>query len=100
MVSMSVRLPETSADDDMTTLPPNHPPPIFKFSVKDLSIYLYMYGGNDFGTSYGAQKTYSKWEPVRQQRDPHLAAQHESEGGPFRDHTVCVEAKISKVTAF
>uniref|UniRef100_A0A915ELE5 Autophagy-related protein 2 n=1 Tax=Ditylenchus dipsaci TaxID=166011 RepID=A0A915ELE5_9BILA len=93
IVSTHVKVPDSS--EEITSLPVGHPPPILKYSVKDLSLHIYLYGGNDFGDSFGSQKTYSQWDSRRESSE---CATKDSEGGKFRDHTVCIEAKISKIS--
>ncbi|KAI1732177.1 autophagy-related protein 2 like protein B [Ditylenchus destructor] len=95
IVSTHVKIPDSSSEENITNLPADHPPPILRYAVKDLSLCIYLYGGNDFGESLGMQKTYSQWDT---RKDSNECMSAESEGGKFRDHTVCVEAKISKIS--
>lgn len=38
-------------DSELVQLPKDYPHPILKYVVKDLSLILFLYGGNDFGLS-------------------------------------------------
>jgi hypothetical protein len=42
-----------------------------------------------------SEKPYSRWETRRDHLD---CTRDGSEGGPNRDHTVCVQAKVSKIS--
>lgn len=86
-------VPDPDDLDQMVRLPPNNPPPIIKYEVKDFSIQLFLFGGNDFDTHPSPTKTYSMWDTRRED-----ANRNGSQGGPFRDHTVCVEARINKIS--
>ncbi|CAD5224874.1 unnamed protein product [Bursaphelenchus xylophilus] len=88
-----LRVPDPDELNEMVRLPPSNPPPLIKYEVKDFSIMFYLFGGNDFGDSMNEPRTYSQWEMRRDDCE-----KHDSEGGPFRDHTVCVSANIHKVS--
>lgn len=42
-------IPPDMDDSEMVKLPKDYPSPILKYVVKDLSLILFLYGGNDFG---------------------------------------------------
>ncbi|KAI6171646.1 Autophagy-related protein 2 [Aphelenchoides besseyi] len=76
-------------------LPLGHPPPLWQVIVKDCNIRVLLYGGNDFGDNPPEQNQRSKWQDARDSRD---CMREGSEGGIYRDHTVCVEARVTKMS--
>ncbi|CAD5218348.1 unnamed protein product [Bursaphelenchus okinawaensis] len=87
-----LRVPDPEDVNEMVRLPASNPAPLIKYEVKDFSIMFYLFGGNDFGDGI-EQKTYSEYETRRDDCD-----KYDSEGGSFRDHTVCVSANIHKIS--
>lgn len=71
------------------------PVPMLKYTFKDISLIIYMFGGNDFGPGPMSQKVYSQWNNTRDQSNE--IKEYDSEGGRFRDHTICVETQIFNV---
>jgi hypothetical protein len=96
-VLVNEHLPHPSEEhcNEMVRLPPNHPAPLNKFAVKEFSICVYLFGGNDFSESPPETKLFSRWDTMRDNQE---CMREGSEGGPNRDHTVCVEIKVSKVS--
>lgn len=95
MVSKNVKLPSIGHEtDSMHGFIAERPIPRIRYNINKVSFCFYLFAGNDFGTSFGAQKTYSQWET---RKDSDECVQCKSIGGRFRDQTVCVETRLTKL---
>ncbi|VDM95918.1 unnamed protein product [Thelazia callipaeda] len=66
--------------------------PLFKYCIDDLSLELHLYGGADFKTSKPPFKPYSASSSGGKLRRENFPA-----GGRYRDYSVHVELRLSKV---
>lgn len=105
-----LRQPSEEQNTEMMRFPDDHPRPINTLSVEEFSLHIYLFGGSDFSNilfktlfkfptfivdTKPDQKSYSLWEHKRESLE---CMRDGSEGGPNRDHTVCVQAKVSKIS--
>lgn len=42
-------VPDLQHNDDILRLPDDYPIPLIKYFIRDVSLLLHLYGGNDFG---------------------------------------------------
>ncbi|KAI6239750.1 hypothetical protein M3Y99_00541400 [Aphelenchoides fujianensis] len=95
-VMVSDHLPHPS--EEPTTeikLPAGHPAPLWQLVVKDCAIRVLLYSGADFADSLPELKPRSMWNDARDSRE---CMKEGSEGGVYRDHTVCVEVKVTHMS--
>ncbi|KAF8353789.1 atg-2 [Pristionchus pacificus] len=89
----------TSGDfrSDCIPLPADYPMPLIRYKLKDISIQLHIFAGNDLGTCPEAAKTYSA-EEYRDGSGRGQSIAREARGGPFRDHSVSVVLELAKIS--
>ncbi|GMT07007.1 hypothetical protein PENTCL1PPCAC_29181, partial [Pristionchus entomophagus] len=89
----------TSGDfrSDCIPLPSDYPVPLIRYKVKDISIQLHIFGGNDLGSCPDATKTYSA-EEYKEGSGRGQSVAREARGGPYRDHSVSVVLELAKIS--
>ncbi|GMR62154.1 hypothetical protein PMAYCL1PPCAC_32349 [Pristionchus mayeri] len=90
----------TSGDffrSDCIPLPADYPVPLIRYKLKDISIALHIFGGNDLGSCPDAAKSYSA-EEYREGYGRGQSVAQEARGGPFRDHSVSVVLELAKIS--
>uniref|UniRef100_A0A183V3U4 Autophagy-related protein 2 n=1 Tax=Toxocara canis TaxID=6265 RepID=A0A183V3U4_TOXCA len=97
VVDNHFEVPDLKRSDDILRLPDHYPSPLIKYIVRDLSILLHLYGGNDLGEEKSPPKTYSS-EEFRYGKGPGQRIESEAQGGVNRDHSVHVEIMLSKIS--
>ncbi|VDK23559.1 unnamed protein product, partial [Anisakis simplex] len=94
-------IPNEHYNDDILRLPSDFATPLIRYIVRDVSLLVHLYGGNDFGGFYGdkkrAPKTYS-CEEFRYGYGPGQRLEADATGGVNRDHSVHVEIQLSKMS--
>ncbi|KAF8382862.1 hypothetical protein PRIPAC_72004 [Pristionchus pacificus] len=82
---------------DRISLPPDHPLPLIRCQLKDISIQLHIFGGSDLGHGPDLAKSYSSDEYKNGAgRGQRIAM--EARGGTFRDHSVAVCLELDKIS--
>ncbi|CAL2048584.1 unnamed protein product [Caenorhabditis brenneri] len=83
--------------DDGATIDKRALTPIFKYSVKDVTIRLCLYAGNDLSKAPSPIKSYSTKE-FQNGCGPGQKIEANSSGGPHRDHSAFIVLELKKVT--
>ncbi|CAJ0583993.1 unnamed protein product, partial [Mesorhabditis spiculigera] len=76
--------------------PPNYPLPICRCHLKDVSVEVHLFGGNDLGEHWNGPRAYSMLE-YRDGQGRGQSLKKEEKGGPHRDHSVAVVLTLSKI---
>lgn len=71
--------------------------PVLRYFLKDVTVRLSLYAGNDLSTSPSPIKTYCT-EEYRNGFGPEQKIEQNSTGGPNRDHSAFVVFELSKIT--
>ncbi|GMT35409.1 hypothetical protein PFISCL1PPCAC_26706 [Pristionchus fissidentatus] len=89
----------TSGDfrSDCIPLPAGFAVPLIRYKVKDISIQLHVFAGNDLGVAPDPHKSYSA-EEYREGLGRGQSIASEARGGPHRDHSVSVVLELSKIS--
>ncbi|TMS36037.1 hypothetical protein L596_003303 [Steinernema carpocapsae] len=69
--------------------------PVVNINIKDITLHLFVYGGNDFGCESPEQKTYSGDSGDRERK---RESRRKVRGGQFRDETVMIEFLFQKIS--
>ncbi|CAJ0959444.1 unnamed protein product, partial [Mesorhabditis belari] len=82
--------------DGLASLPSDYVQPICRYHIKDVSIQLHLFAGNDFGDQRDEPRPYSTDE-YREGSGKGQTVPREERGGPHRDHSVSVILNLSKI---
>lgn len=71
--------------------------PVLRYFIKDITVHLSLYAGNDLSTTPASHRTYCT-EEYKHGFGPEQKLTENSVGGPHRDHSAFVILELSKIT--
>ncbi|EDO33743.1 predicted protein, partial [Nematostella vectensis] len=87
----------TIGRSDQLRAPDHYPPPVFRYSLREMSVIWHMYGGRDLGSGHQEEEKKKKRSSPRPPPSPSVTAATRAQGGLGRQMNVLMELHLNKI---